>query len=376
MRFLTGGESHGKSLSVIVEGVPAGIPIDKNFLLKELQRRDKCLGRSSRMEIENEDFEILGGVRKGLSTGAPVVISILNSEYKGLTDKEISELQTDILTCRPGHADLNGAIKFGFEETRNVIERASGRETAARVAAGAIAKMFLSQFDVSFASAITQVGNLISSKSITFREARKLKAEFPFADSKELSKAVKLIENLKMRGETLGGKIWVCASGVVPGIGSYTNWDKRLDAQIAYYLMSIPSVKGVLIGDIEKAVFLEGSKAQDRIQNDGKFFFKRKTNLAGGIEGGISNGEDIEATVFAKPLPSSKNIKSHLNLRTRKIESPQFPRSDTTSLAPVAVICESLLAIVLMNNYLEKFGSDSLKDVKASFINYKKRLTK
>lgn len=374
MRFLTGGESHGKLLSVIIEGIPAGIPVDKDFILSELQKRDKCFGRSSRMEIEKEAFEIFGGVRKGLSTGAPLVIVIPNNEFGSLSQERISELQTDIWTARPGHADLSGAIKFGFEETRNVIERASGRETAARVAVGAIAKMFLSEFGVSFASAITQVKNISSSKKITFKDAKNLKPDFPFADPQKLNEAIEILEDSKKKGETVGGKVWVGAKGVVPGIGSYTNWDKRLDAQIGYHLMSIPSVKGVLIGDIEKAVLLDGSNAQDQLQPDAKPFYKRKTNLAGGIEGGVSNGEIIEATLFVKPLSSSKFSKAGLNLRTKKIVEPQIPRTDTTSLAPVAVISESLMAIVLMNNYLEKFGSDSLKDIKTSFLNYRKRL--
>ncbi|MFB3850303.1 MAG: chorismate synthase [Acidobacteriota bacterium] len=376
MRFLTSGDSHGASITAIVEGVPAGLPIEKEYIKKELLRRNKCAGRSQRMALEKEEVIILSGVRKGLSTGAPITIMIPNSEFYDLSEAQILQIQNDLPVARPGHADLNGMLKFGFKEARNVAERASARETAARVAIGAIAKMFLKEFNISFASAIIQVGEIKSSKKITFEKASKLDAYFPFSDKNRTKAVLNLLENFKERGETVGGKVWASAKGVVPGIGSYTNWDKRLDAQIAYHLMSIPSVKGVLIGDIENAVSLKGSAAQDQFADSSKIFYKRKTNLAGGIEGGVSNGEDIVATCFVKPIPSSKFSKKGLNLQTKKKQAPQITRADTTSLAPVAVICESLMAIVIMQNYLEKFGADSVDDIKNSFSIYQKRLRK
>lgn len=374
MRFLTAGDSHGSKLATIVEGVPAGLPIEKENIRKELLRRNKCAGRSQRMNLEKEEVTILSGVRKGLSTGAPITILIPNSEFEDLAEDQISQIQTNIPVARPGHADLSGMLKFGFKEARNVTERASARETAARVAIGAIAKIFLKKFYVSFASAVIQVGEIKSSKKISFKKALNLNPFFPFSDKGKLKEVLNLIEEYKARGETVGGKVWVSARGVVPGIGSYTNWDKRLDAQIAYHFMSIPSVKGVLIGDIENVISFEGCAAQDTFSFSSNNLFKRSTNFMGGIEGGVSNGEDIEATCLVKPLPSSRFSKDGLNLGTKKKAPIKIPRSDTTSLAPVAVICESLLAIVLMQNYLEKFGADSVTDIKKNFNLYKKRL--
>lgn len=374
MRFLTAGESHGSQIAAIIEGVPAGFEVTENYIEMELLRRKCCLGRSPRMEFEKENILIVSGVRKGVSTGAPIMVVIPNSESENKNKDEISKLQSDVYTLRPGHSDLAGVLKFGFKEARNVIERASARESAARVAVGAIAKRFLKEFGISFASAILQVGTLVSSKKITFSKAKKLNPFFPFADKEKEREVIKLIQDFKEKGETLGGKVWVSAKGVVPGIGSYTNWDKRLDAQIGYQLMSIPSVKGVTIGKIEETLSLAGRLAQDKFENSKKEFFKRKTNKAGGVEGGVSNGENIEATVFVKPLSSSKFLNGGFDLKTMKIKKPEIPRSDTTSLAPIAVICESLLAIVLMENYLEKFGSDSLRDIKKNYLNYKERL--
>jgi len=376
MRFLTSGDSHGSQIAAIVEGVPAGIQVNENCIRNELLRRNNCLGRSSRMGIEEENVKVISGVRKGLSTGAPITIMIPNSEFQDLTLDQISQIQGDMPVARPGHADLSGMLKFGFKEARNVVERSSARETAARVAVGAIAKIFLKEFNVSFASAVIQVGEVCSSKKITFKDALKLNSSFPFPDKNKIKAALNLIEDFKARGETVGGKVWASARGVIPGVGCYTNWDKKLDAQLAYQLMSIPSVKGVLIGDIENAISIEGSAAQDLFTTSSDSFYKRKTNFAGGIEGGVSNGEDIEAICFVKPLPSSKFSKEGLNLRTKKIAETQIPRADTTSLAPVAVICESLMAIVLMQNYLEKFGADCIDDIKKSFSLYKKRLRK
>jgi chorismate synthase len=374
VRFLTGGESHGSFLTAILEGLPCGIPLAEKDIQEDLLRRNNGLGRGARMALETEEIRITGGVRNGFTTGAPVVLMIPNSENAVLSQKEISALQKDAYFPRPGHADLAGLLKFGFSETRNVIERASGRETAARVAVGAVAKKFLKEFDIAFASAVLQVGTIRSSVNPAFKEALKLDKRFPFPDPKKKNAAVKLIEKCKTTGETLGGKVWVSARGAVPGLGSYTQWDKRLDSRLSRDLMSIPSVKGLLIGDIESSVDLDGSAVQDEIRLAAVPFYKRKTNRAGGIEGGVSNGEDIELTLLVKPLPSSRLAKGSVDLRTLKSAGPEIPRSDTTAVVPVAIVAEALMAITLAEACLEKFGNDSLKDILKAFIHYKKRI--
>lgn len=368
MRFLTGGESHGPFLTAIIEGMPAGISVTIKEVKKELIRRTSGLGRGARMALEFEEIKITGGVRRGLTTGAPIVLVIPNSE------KESDSLQKNAYFPRPGHADLAGTLKFGFSEARNVIERASARETAARVAIGAVAKQFLKAFGVLFASAVLQVGKIGSSKAPDFDEALKLDPKFPFADPEKRKAAEQLIKKYKEKGETLGGKAWASARGVLPGLGSYAQWDKRLDARLAFYLMSIPSVKGVLVGNIETTLGLDGSSAQDEIDPGGKIFYGRKTNKAGGIEGGVSNGGDIEATMLIKPLPSSKFAKGSVDLRRLKSARPEIPRSDTTAVVPAAVVAESLIAITITEAYLEKFGTDSLKDISKAVSGYRKRI--
>ncbi len=372
MRYSTGGESHGPFLTAVLEGVPAGIPLSVEDIRNELVRRKGGPDRSPRMKLEKENAVITGGIRKGLTTGAPVVVHIPNNEYReGVTEKTS---QADAFFPRPGHADLAGVLKFGFGESRNVIERASARETASRVAVGTVAKKFLGELGVSFASAILQAGEVRCASAPSFEKASRLDPGFPFADIRLKEKALGLIKKCQKTGETLGGRVWVCARGVVPGVGSYAEWDRRLDARLAFHLMSIPSVKGVLIGGIEESVNLPGSKAQDELRQGAVPFYKRRTNFAGGMEGGVSNGEDITATIILKPVPSSKYLRGSVDLRSLKPALPEIPRNDIAALTPAAVIAESLLAMVLMEAYLEKFGGDSLKDIKRSFSAYLKRL--
>lgn len=372
MRYVTGGESHGPFLTAILEGAPAGIPLTEADVRKELVRRKAGPDRSPRMALEKEGAVITGGVRKGLTTGAPVVIQIPNSEYsQGISEKSS---QADAYFPRPGHADLAGTLKFGFRESRNVIERASARETASRVAAGTVAKNFLGELGVGLASAIIQAGKIESSVKPSFEAAAAADPAFPFIDPARKEKALSFIMKCRKSGETLGGKVWVAARGVVPGVGSYAEWESRLDARLAFHFMSIPSVKGVLIGDVERAISLPGSKAQDELAAGAAPFFKRRTNTAGGMEGGVSNGEDIEATLFLKPVPSSKYLRGSVDLRTKEAALPEIPRNDTAALTPAAVIAESLAAIVIMECYLEKFGRDSLPDIRKALSAYSKRL--
>lgn len=374
MRYVTGGESHGPFLTAILEGAPAGIPITEADVRRELVRRKAGPDRSPRMALEKEGAVITGGVRKGLTTGAPVVIQIPNAEYSPGVSEKTS--QADAFFPRPGHADLAGTLKFGFAESRNVIERASARETASRVAVGTVARNFLSELGVSFASAIIRAGKIESSIRPSFQAAAASDPAFPFIDPARKEKALALIMKCRRSGETLGGKVWVAARGVVPGVGSYTEWESRLDAKLAFHFMSIPSVKGVLIGDVENTACLPGSGAQDGLRPGSDPFYKRKTNMAGGMEGGVSNGEDIEATLFLKPVPSSRYLRGSVDLRTRKSALPEIPRNDIAALTPAAVIAESLAALAIMECYLEKFGRDSLPDIRKALSAYVRRLNR
>jgi len=374
LRLVTGGESHGPFLTAVLDGVPAGIPVSTEDVRSELARRKSGPDRSPRMALEKENAVITGGVRKGRTTGAPVVIQIPNSEYvEGISEKKS---QADAFFPRPGHADLAGVLKYGLPEARSVIERASARETASRVAAGTVAKNFMGALGVSFASAILQAGKVKCASVPSFDTARMLDTRFPFADESKKEKALRLIRDCQKSGETLGGKVWAAARGVAPGVGSYSAWESRLDARIAFQLMSIPSVKGVIIGRVEDTLALRGSEAQDRVKPGARPFYRRETNMAGGTEGGVSNGEDIEVTLLLKPVPSSRFLKGSVDLRTKEPALPEIPRNDIAALTPAAVIAESLLALTLMECYLDKFGGDSLTDIKAALSAYTKRLAK
>lgn len=370
MRFLTGGESHGDKLIGIIEGFPKGLYIDLDTIKKDLRRRNLGIGRGIRARSEKDEIQIVGGIYKNITTGAPIVIEIKNSLKYGQYEAE----EKPIYVARAGHADLIGVLKYGFDEITPVIERASARETAIRTAIGSLAKIFLKEFKVHIYSQIVEVKNIKTRKIKKIKSDAEIDEEFPFYDVTLKEKAVSLIKEHEKRGETLGGKILVTARNVIPGIGSYIHFDKRLDAKISYYLMSIPSVKGLLIGEIEKTYKMDGSKAQDYFKIIKDCFFKRKTNYSGGIEGGMSNGEDINIYLFVKPLPSSRLSSIGLDIKEKSLKKPLIPRADTTSLVPVSVISEAMLAIVLMEGYLDKFGGDTMEEIKNSFREYKKRL--
>lgn len=380
LRFLTAGESHGQALVVIVEGLPAGIEFTYRDLEKELARRRLGFGRGPRMRIEKDEVKILSGVRHGLTLGSPVAIEILNTEWpRWQQEMAVEKAQTSspLTQPRPGHADLVGMLKYGFEDARNVLERASARETAARVAAGALVKAFLRQVGITIISHVVQLGNVSASKKLKPKETDlDLIDSSPVRcfDKKAEEKMVAAIKAAAKEGDSLGGIVEVIAFNVPVGLGSYVHWDRKLDALLAKAMMSIQAIKAVEIGDGFTLAKLRGSKAHDAIYfKDGKFF--RKTHHAGGIEGGISTGEPIFIRVAMKPLSTlNKPTIKTVDIKTKQQTVSFKERTDVTAVPAMGVVAESMCALVIAGELLRKTGGDSLSEVKTNLINYQKSL--
>ena len=375
IKMISAGESHGKGLTVIVEGLPAGLKVSENVINAELQRRQKGYGRGQRMRIESDEVEILSGIRNGKTTGAPVTLWIKNRDYENW-QKQMSigplEIDQPVTAPRPGHADLTGIQKFGLTDIRDVLERASARETAARVAAGVLLKLLLQEFGIRLISYTKSIGHITATdNSRSFAEAEN--SPLRCRDAAQEKAMMQLIDRAAKAGNTLGGTAEIIATGVCPGLGTYTQWDQRLDSRIAAALMSIPSVKGVSIGDQDISQKL-GSEAHDEIYFDSAKGFYRQSNHAGGIEGGMSNGGDIIVTIVIKPLPSLGKPLQSADIRTGKAVAAQKERADVCVVPAAGVIAEAMLALVLAQALVEKFGSDSLNDLKLNYQNYRERL--
>jgi chorismate synthase len=344
---MTAGESHGKGLLSIIDGMPAGLKIDENFINSELKRRMGGYGRGKRMSIEDDKAEMIAGCRKGLTIGSPIGIMISNKDHT------IDELP-DVKCPRPGHADLAGLLKFGFKDARNVLERASARETAARVAAGAVAKLLLKEFGIKVSGRVTMIGQATEEKAM--RE--------------EIDKA-------REAGDTLGGSFEITAEGVPPGLGNYAQWDKRLDGALARSLMSVPAVKAVSIGNGIESAGKKGSETHDPIAYNAKTkSFERTSNNAGGLEGGVTNGSPVVVSGFMKPIATLREPLGSVDMDTKKEASAATERSDVSAVAACAVIAESSVALELASAFLEKFGSDSLEEVRKNYENYLEGLKK
>ena len=376
IRLITSGESHGKALSVIIEGMPAGLIIHPKFINKELSRRQKGYGRGGRMKIESDKAEILSGVRYGETIGSPVSIQIKNKDFENWKDLMQTDKGTSnkkITSPRPGHADLPGILKYDRTDIRDILERASARETAARVAAGAIFKLFLAEFGINIYSHTISIGKIGIKKPVKpFNEIENspLRCTDPYAE-KEM---IKLIDETKKKGDSLGGVTEIIARGVCPGIGSHAHFDRRLSSSLASAMMSIPAVKGVEIGEGVKNAKKSGSKVQDEIFYSRKKGFYRPTNSAGGIEGGISNGEDITVRIYLKPIPTLSSPLKSVNIISKKQSLAQKERADVCVVPAAGVIAESMMAYVLTNAFLEKFGIDTMKDIKANYNFYIERI--
>jgi chorismate synthase len=380
-RFLTGGESHGKGLVAIVEGMVADLTLEEKYINKELKRRQQGYGRGPRMEIEDDKAEILAGVRLGLTTGSPIALFITNRDWQNWQEQlKVSPVEKEVepVTCpRPGHADLAGVTKYSLKDIRPIIERASARETASRVAVGAIARRLLEEFDVVIHSYTTAIGQHHWEQDKTSHidwqqvEASPVRC----ADTGLEKEITAAIDEAKVNGDTLGGVFEVIAKGVPIGLGSHVSWDRRLDGRIAQAIMSINAVKGVEIGAGFALAGFRGSQAHDVIEPNPRskangLPWRHCTNRAGGIEGGISNGEEIIVKAAVKPIATLANPLSSIDFRNREKTEAHYERSDICVVPAAGVIGEAMLAIILADACLEKFGGDNLKETLTNYHNY------
>jgi chorismate synthase len=384
-RFTTAGESHGRALVAIVEGLPAGLAVDVEFINRELERRQWGYGRGGRMKIERDRAEILSGVRHGLALGSPVALLIENKDWANWQDVMASEpRQLDetkarrLKRPRPGHADLAGGLKYGARDLRDVLERASARETAARVACGALARLLLAEFNVEIRSHVAQLGGRPEAPlELTWDEIAAIPEDAPLrcGDPAAQARMIELVDEARREGDTLGGVFEVAARGVVAGLGSHASWDAKLDGRLARALMSIPAVKAVSLGAGVEAAARRGSEVHDEIGYDrAERRFTRPTNRAGGLEGGITNGEEVRARGYLKPISTLRRALRSVDIETKQEESAAFERSDVTAVPAAGVIGEAMVALVLARAMREKFGGDSLTEMRHNFDGYSEQL--
>lgn len=392
IRFLTAGESHGKALTTIVDGFPSNLEIDKKYINFHLKRRQAGYGRGSRMKIESDHTYILSGIRLGKTLGSPISLVIKNKDWENWTDKmsiEKTNSKIEKITIpRPGHADLVGVTKYNFDDIRNSIERSSARETAARVAACTVARKYLEEFGISIGSYVESIGGIFSSKEITKKlfenkirkdfnawdlSKRSDKSQVRVLDKADEEKIIRKIKIAKKKGDTLGGTFVVVATGVPVGLGSFMQYDKRLDAEISHSIMSIQAVKGVEIGQGFKSAESYGSDVHDEIIIKNKQL-TRRTNRAGGIEGGISTGLPIIVRGAMKPISTLMTPIMSINLKTMRSIDARRERSDFVAVPACAVIAESMLAWSLAKHFLLKFGGDSIEETKNNFNSYTKSI--
>lgn len=379
-RFTTAGESHGPALTVIVTGMPAGVRLDRARIDLELERRQRGYGRGGRMKIERDVVEVTGGVRGGETLGSPVAMSIRNLDFENWKaamdpwDVDAAEAgKRRVHAPRPGHVDLPGGIKYDRHDLRDILERASARETAARVAAGAIAKELLREFGIEIRSAVLSVGDAgDASFTPSWDQLGSVDDESPLraATKEDEASMIAAVDRAREAGETLGGALFVAAHGVPPGLGSHTQWDEKLDGRIGQAILSIHAVKAVAIGDGVAASQRIGSEVHDPIYFDEATRYHRKTNRAGGLEGGVTNGEDVTFRAFMKPISTLRRGLPSVDIDTRGEHRSQWERSDVTAVPACGVVCEAMLAIVLADAMREKFGGDSLGEMMRNYRGY------
>jgi chorismate synthase len=384
IRFSTAGESHGEALIALVSGLPAGIPVDLEFVNRELWRRQQGYGRGGRMKIETDKAHVLSGVRHGKTIGSPIAIEIVNRDWKNWEEKLPVEagnhaLHQAVASPRPGHADLAGALKFNFPDARYVLERASARESTARVAAGAFARLMLRTLGIEVASHVVRVGRVALDRAATWEEiaavASKDEIVLGCVDEPTEARMKEEVEEAARTGDTVGGVFEVVAHGVPAGLGSYANWDERLDGQLAEAVMSVQAVKAVEIGRGMEAAESFGSHVHDPInyaaEDTGKpTRFTRPQNNAGGIEGGVSNGEDIIVRGYLKPISTLRKPLASVRFDTREATSASYERSDICVVPAAGVIGEAMVALTIARLAQEKFGGDSALELQRNFLGY------
>ncbi|OFW03717.1 MAG: chorismate synthase [Acidobacteria bacterium RIFCSPLOWO2_02_FULL_68_18] len=382
MRFLTAGESHGQALVVTVDGMPAGLELDLDALNEQLRRRQGGYGRGRRMAIEADRAEILAGVRHGRTTGAPIALLVRNRDWvnwqqtmyveRDMPDGASGTSRADVTRPRPGHADLAGAIKYGHEDIRDVLERASARETAARVAAGGLARQLLARVGIRIASHVSVIGDVMlpEGRVVSFTEASAIPEDAPLrcVDADVQRRMVAAIDRAREAGDTLGGAFEVIATGVPPGLGSYAQWDRKLDGRLGQALMCIHAIKAVGIGIGPEVALRPGSRVHDEILPPaGTGLPVRPTNNAGGLEGGVTNGEDVRVIGFMKPISTLMTPLRSVDLTTMTPAPAAVERSDVCAVPAAAVVGEAMMGFVLADAFLEKFGGDSIDEIERHY---------
>jgi len=401
LRFSTAGESHGESLVALLSGLPAGIPVDQSFLDHELWRRQQGYGRGGRMRIEKDTAHILSGVRHGHTIGSPIAMTLANNDWKNweeilpVAEGDPSKHKS-VTSPRPGHADLAGALKYNFPDARYILERASARESAARVACGAVAKMLLRALKIEVASHVTRVGGAELSREATFKEIAALASRdevlLACVDPESEARMKAEVDVALRTGDTIGGIFEVVVHGLPPGIGTHVNWDERLDGLLAQAVMSLQAVKAVELGRGVTAASSPGSKVHDAITYssgdvgeltdggpaDGHSFtkFTREHNNAGGLEGGISNGEDLVIRGYLKPISTLRRPLASVSFETREATKASYERSDVCVVPAAGVAAEAMVALTVARSLIEKFGGDSLHELHRNYTGYCHQISK
>lgn len=377
LRYFTAGETHGKCLTVIIEGMPSGVKISLDKINAELAKRQKGYGRGGRMLIEKDTAEILSGVRGGVTLGSPIAIKIENRDWENWEEIMGTEECTGdkrVSFPRPGHADLTGGMKYNHRDMRNVLERASARETAARVAAGALVRQVLEPFGVEFLSHVRSIGGVADTADVNAPDFfdKVLASPVGFGSEEDAEKAMEYIDNIKAGGESCGGVVETIVKGLPAGLGSYVHYDRKLDANIAFGVMSVQAIKGVEIGMGFEVSKNPGSSVHDEIEySEG---FSRVTNNAGGIEGGMSNGEPIVVRAAMKPIPTLYNPLRTVNIDDKSEQKASIERSDVCAVPACSVVVEAAVAFEITKAFLDKFSGDCMADIKAYYDAYMDRI--
>lgn len=380
MRYLTAGETHGPQLTAIIEGMPSNLAFDFEAVNEQLARRQKGYGRGRRMQIEKDTVEVVGGVRHGRTTGAPIALVIANNDWKHWTTvmniapiEGGDEEKRRIHRPRPGHADLAGGLKYNLRDLRNVLERSSARETAARVACGAVARMLLAEFGIRVAGQVLRIGEVEARRNdLPIDDLIRITEESPVrvTDKEAEAKMMALIDKAKQEGDSIGGIVECIVEGVPPGLGSHVQWDRKLDGRIARAVVSINAFKGVEFGIGFEAAEKPGSQVHDEILYDRERGYYRGSNRLGGFEGGMTNGMPIIVRGVMKPIPTLYKPLASVDIDTKEPFAAQVERSDACAVPAASVVMENVVAWEVAVAFLEKFGGDSLEEVRANYNNY------
>ncbi|MBI4241901.1 MAG: chorismate synthase [Candidatus Rokubacteria bacterium] len=382
-RFLTAGESHGEALVAVIDGVPAGLPLTEADINQDLARRQRGYGRGGRMKIERDQVHILSGVRWGLTLGSPITLQIANRDWENwkatmsVAPPEPGAAAKQVTRPRPGHADLAGAMKYGHRDIRNVLERSSARETTARVAVAGVAKRFLGEYGIEILSHVVEIGGVRAADlDLPWAEIKRRAeaSEVRCADPEAEARMITAIDAARDKGDTLGGIFEVAALGCPVGLGSYVQWDRRLDGRLAQAFCAIQAIKGAEIGLGFETARRLGSEVHDEILFDRDAGFKRGSNNAGGLEGGVTNGQPVVVRAVMKPLSTLRTPLRSVDLTTKEAVEAVVERSDVCAVPAAGIVGEAMMAIVLAQAFLEKFGGDSLEEIRRNYQAYQESL--